>query len=119
MITTKICHKPIVPNFVTPVMPVVIIPKQKTYEIEKEVLRRNEIVKALSSKFLSTYQIGQKVRLGSSKDTFTIYSVCRKYTDLGKSEPWPTNDCPLIVTLFNETTERTFHATIGAVSPLN
>ena len=86
--------------------------------ITLEVARRNGVVKTLCETFLKNFAVGEKVKLfGNSDMTGDTYivSVCKQYTDLGKNEPWPANNNPLIVTLYNDDLNQTFHCTIGAV----
>jgi hypothetical protein len=67
---------------------------------------------------MKKFSVGDKVKLFGNELQGDIYivGVCKQYSELGKTEPWPENNNPMIVTLYADDTSQTFHCTIGSIT---
>ena len=90
--------------------------QQKSGLIGIEVVRRQSIVATLAEQFYSKFSIGDSVVFRSEKQLgpFLVAHCVKKYENLG-TDPWPDNDMPLIVALFDDKTKKTYHCTINAI----
>ena len=95
--------------------PALVSPTAQT--IIGEAKRRDDIIKQMFKN--CPYKEGDIVKPYSAAgikqygDDVIVEKICDTYAKMGKSEEWPKDDCPMIVTAWSNKTSSRFFCTVG------
>lgn len=87
-----------------------------------ESSRRNSIVKTLALQCpykARDYVIPKDAKARVEYGRVLVEKICNSYAQLGKTEPWPSNNLPLIVHGYSEQKDYHFICTTNFLTPYN
>lgn len=106
--------------FKEPIKPITETPV--VHSMFGESSRRNAIVKTLAQKCpykAKDYVLPNNEKARAEYGRVLVEKICSSYAQLGKTEPWPSNNLPLIVHGYSEKKDYHFICTTNFLVPYN